>query len=97
MYTVYHPDHEVDAWNVYIGALIVLWSCVLVVIFGNRLVPYTQHVGTFFVVVGGIVTIIVLAAMPKQHASNHFVWNSFKENNFTGWPAGVAFLTVCKL
>jgi hypothetical protein len=94
MYSVYHPDYQALPWNVYIASLIVLWSCVGVVIFCNRLVPYTQHAGTFFVVVGGVVSIIVLAAMPKQHASNQFVWNSFDENNLTGWPAGVAFLTV---
>ncbi|TDZ46018.1 Choline transport protein [Colletotrichum trifolii] len=50
------------------------------------------HVGTFFVLVGGVVTIIVLAAMPARHASNHFVWASFNENNATGWPSEVAFL-----
>ena len=44
------------------------------------------------VTVGGIVTIIVLAAMPKQHASTEsvFIWN--EENNVTGWGSGVAFL-----
>jgi choline transport protein len=46
----------------------------------------------FFVVVGGIVSIIVIAVMPKQHASNDFVWGSFQENNITGWQGGVAFL-----
>ncbi len=43
------------------------------------------------VIVGGIVTIIVIAAMPKQHASNSFVWSDW--NNTTGWGSGVAFLT----
>ena len=43
------------------------------------------------VLVGGVVTIIVLAAMPKQHASNSFVWTAW--NNQTGWGNGVAFLT----
>ena len=42
------------------------------------------------VVVGGLVTIIVVAAMPAQHASNSFVWTEFA--NGTGWPDGVAFL-----
>jgi hypothetical protein len=31
----------------------------------------------FFVIVGGIVTIIVVAAMPKQHASSSFVWKEW--------------------
>ncbi|KAK9351252.1 hypothetical protein V1523DRAFT_28441 [Lipomyces doorenjongii] len=45
----------------------------------------------FFVIVGGIVTIIVLA-MPKMHASSHFFWASFTENSLTGWSGGAAFL-----
>ncbi|KAK4193459.1 putative amino acid transporter [Podospora australis] len=93
MYVIYHKDTYVhEPWHVYIAYLLVLWICAGMVIFANRLLPHTQNLGMFFVVVGGIVTIIVLAAMPKQHASNHFVWNSFDENNLTGWQPGVAFL-----
>lgn len=36
-------------------------------------------------------TIIVVAAMPKVHASNASVWTDFV--NSTGWSNGVAFLT----
>jgi amino acid transporter len=50
-----------------------------------------QRFGLFIVLVGGLVTIIVLAAMPKQHASNSFVWTAW--DNQTGWSSGVAFLT----
>ncbi|KAI0126580.1 amino acid/polyamine transporter I [Xylariales sp. AK1849] len=92
MYATYHPDYVGEAWHVYIGYLIILWLSAATVIFANRLVPYTQHAGMFFVIVGGIITIIVIAAMPKQHATNHFVWGSFDENNQTGWQGGVAFL-----
>lgn len=41
----------------------------------------------------GLVTIIVVAAMPKQHADNSFVWTDYSDNNLTGWSDGVAFLT----
>ncbi|KAK4202514.1 putative amino acid transporter [Triangularia verruculosa] len=93
MYVIYHRDTYVfEPWHVYMAYLLVLWICIATVIFGNRLLPYTQNAGMFFVIVGGIVTIIVLAAMPKQHASNYFVWGSFNENNLTGWQGGVAFL-----
>jgi choline transport protein len=93
MYTVYRQDsYQAEPWHVYIAFLIILWSCAVFVIFANKLVPYTQHVGTFVVVVGGIATIIVLAVMPSQYASNYFVWGSFEENNLTGWQSGVAFL-----
>jgi choline transport protein len=93
LYATYHQDtYEPEAWHVYIAYVVFLWLITLLVILGNRLVPYTQHAGMFFVVVGGIVTIIVLAAMPASHASNYFVWGSFSENNLTGWADGVAFL-----
>ncbi|KAK3943711.1 amino acid transporter [Diplogelasinospora grovesii] len=93
MYVVYHQDtYTYEPWQVYIAYLLVLWIATAVVIFANRIVPHTQNLGMFFVIVGGIVTIIVIAAMPRQHADNHFVWNSFDENNLTGWPGGIAFM-----
>ena len=51
-----------------------------------------NNIGLFLIIVGGLVTIIVCAAMPKQHAPNAFVWSEFDENNITGWSDGVAFL-----
>ena len=63
----------------------------MIVIFGNRILPYLQDAGLFLVLVGGLVTIIVVAAMPTTHASNSFVWSDFV--NTTGWSDGVAFLT----
>ncbi|GAM39634.1 hypothetical protein TCE0_034f11341 [Talaromyces pinophilus] len=92
MYATYHPDYIQQAWHTYITYLLVLWISAFIVIFANRLLPYSQYAGMFFVIVGGVVTIIVLAAMPKTHASSHFVWGSFDENNLTGWAGGVAFL-----
>lgn len=93
LYVIYHQSTYVyEAWHVYVAYLLITWFCVAVVVFVNRVIPHTQTVGMFFVIVGGIVSIIVIAAMPKQHASNHFVWGSFKENNITGWQDGVAFL-----
>ncbi|KAH8883852.1 amino acid transporter [Thozetella sp. PMI_491] len=93
MYTVYHQDTYVaEPWHVYVAYLLILWLATAVVIFANKAIPHTQYVGMFLVIVGGIVTIIVISAMPKQHASNYFVWGSFEENNLTGWAGGVAFL-----
>ncbi|KUL91742.1 hypothetical protein ZTR_01096 [Talaromyces verruculosus] len=76
MYATYHPDYIQQAWHTYITYLLVLWISAFIVIFANRLLPYSQYA----------------AAMPKTHASSHFVWGSFDENNLTGWAGGVAFL-----
>jgi amino acid transporter len=92
MYATYHQDTYVpEAWHIYISYIGILWISTIFVIFANRLVPYTQYLG-MFVIVGGVITIIVIAAMPKTHASSYFVWGSFNENNLTGWEGGVAFL-----
>lgn len=92
MYATYHPDYIQQPWHTYVAYVLILWLCTATVIFANRLLPYIQDVGMFFVIVGGIVTIIVLAVMSKNHATSHFVWGSFNENNLTGWSGGVAFL-----
>ncbi|KAI0021094.1 amino acid transporter [Xylariomycetidae sp. FL0641] len=96
MYVTYHQDgnssYTPAAWHVYVTYVAVLWLATAFVVLANRLVPYTQNLGMFFVVAGGVVTIAVLAAMPEQHATNDFVWAAFDENNLTGWPGGVAFL-----
>lgn len=94
MFATWHPDYAAAAepWHVYVTYLGVLWASTLFIIFANPLLPYAQNAGMFFVVVGGIITIVVIAAMPSAHASDHFVWGSFEENNLTGWPGGVAFL-----
>lgn len=93
LYATYTDDYSPAAWHIYVTYLLVLWISALAIILANRLIPYTQNLGMLLVIVGGLVTIIVIAAMPKRHASNHFVWGSFDENNVTGWNGGVAFMT----
>jgi choline transport protein len=84
--------YESDPWHVYIAYLLIVWGTCLLVIFANGVVPYTQKLGGIFVCLGGVAVIIVLAVMPRRHASSQFVWGSFEENNLTGWSSGVAFL-----
>ncbi len=91
MYAIYHPDFVILPWHGYIAFVLITWLCTAFVIFGNRLIPYLQHAGLFLIVVGGLVSIIVVAAMPREHATNAFVWKDFE--NQTGWSNGVAFLT----
>jgi choline transport protein len=93
MYAIFHPDLVIQPWHVYIAYVIITWSCCFLVIFGNRLLPALNNIGLFLILAGGLVTIIVCAAMPKQHADSSFVWASFDENNVTGWSGGIAFLT----
>ncbi|KJR87473.1 choline transport protein [Sporothrix schenckii 1099-18] len=93
LYATYHPAFASQAWHVYVAYLGVLWLSTACVVLANGLVPHTQSAGMVLVLAGGLATIVTLAAMPRQRASDHFVWASFAENNATGWPGGVAFLT----
>jgi len=91
MYATFHPEFEVQPWHSYVAFLLILWLCTAFVAFCNRLIPMLQHAGLFMIIVGGLVTIIVVATMPAQHASSSFVWANFE--NLTGWSGGVCFLT----
>jgi len=90
MYANYHPDFVVEAWHSYIVFVAITWLCTAFVIFFNRLIAHLQYVGMALIICGGLVTIIVVASMPAQHASNSFVWRDFE--NTTGWSNGVCFL-----
>ncbi|KAL1305066.1 hypothetical protein AAFC00_002004 [Neodothiora populina] len=91
MYAVFHDDFVVEAWHTYVAFVCVTWLSCAICIFGNRFIPYLQHIGLFLLLAGGLITIIVVAAMPEKHASNAFVWTDW--NNTSGWGDGVAFLT----
>lgn len=91
LYAVLHPDYVFQEIHVYAAFIIITWLCAGFVIFFNRFLPYLQHAGLFLIIVGGLVTIIVVVALPARHATNAFVWKDF--TNLTGWNNGVAFLT----
>jgi choline transport protein len=91
MYAVFHPDLVIQPWQVYITYVMLTIVCVTFCIFYNHWIPKLQDVGLFLIVGGGLITIIVVSAMPKQHASSASVWRDWE--NATGWGGGVAFLT----
>lgn len=91
MYAVFHPDLVIMPWHVYVAFLLITWSCCALVVFGNRILPILNQFGLFLVIGGGIITIIVVAVLPKTHASNAFVWTEW--NNQVGFSDGVTFLT----
>ena len=90
-YALYHTDLVIEAWHSYVAFVCIIWLVTAFVIFCNKTIPHLQHVGLFLIVVGGLVTVIVVTTMPREYATNSFVWADF--NNLTGWSNGVAFLT----
>jgi len=90
-YVVFNPGFEVRPWHTYVAFLGITWAGAGVCVFGNHIIPRMQQAGLFLILGGGLVTIIVVAVMPAQHASSAFVWRDWE--NATGWSGGVAFLT----
>lgn len=91
MYALFHPEFLIEPWHTYVAFVSILWGVTAFVIFRNRWIPYLQHAGLFLVLVGGLITIIVVAAMPAEHANNSFVWKDW--TNATGMPGGIGFFT----
>ena len=59
--------------------------------FANKTLPRIESLGGFLTIAGVLVTIIVCAVMPEQHATNAFVWHDWQ--NSTGYQSnGFVFL-----
>ncbi|OJJ53815.1 hypothetical protein ASPSYDRAFT_161834 [Aspergillus sydowii CBS 593.65] len=95
-YGLYHPDLEPQRWHVFICYLLISWTCCLTVMFAQRALAWISRLGSFFIIVGFFISIIVCAVMPSSklgrgYASNHFVWGDWK--NMTGYSSdGFTFL-----
>jgi amino acid transporter len=91
MYLIDHPEVVWQPWMVFIAFQLLNWLGCFIVCFGNGLLPILNYVGSFVVVGGVFVSIIVLAVMPKVHATNEFVWQTFV--NGSGWSnSGLVFI-----
>ncbi|EFW19980.1 hypothetical protein D8B26_003538 [Coccidioides posadasii str. Silveira] len=89
MYTLFHPEREVQPWNVFVVYIVCTIFCCATVLFGNRFLPYTGHLGSILIIGGVIVSILVCATMPHVnglgYASNSFVWKDWQ--NQTGYES----------
>ncbi|KAK9241361.1 amino acid/polyamine transporter I [Lipomyces kononenkoae] len=94
-YALFHPGFEPQRWQVFIAYLIICWGCCFTVMFANRALPHINRVGSFLILGGLFVTIVVCAVMPNRngsgYASNDFVWKEWE--NGTGYSSnGFVFL-----
>ena len=87
MYSTIHPDYTGQNWHVLVSFLLCTWLCSLVVLFGNRLLPFIESVGALISTGGFLISILACAIMPKIHgkayASSALVWKV--GTNETGW------------
>lgn len=92
MYLLQHTEVRWRAWHVFVVFQIVNWTCCAIVCFGNRLIPMINRVSLALSMCGLVTTVVVLAVMPKTHASNAQVWTEY-HNMTGGWSDGVCFMT----
>lgn len=92
MYLLRNPDVKWQAWQVVIVFQIVNWTCCAIVCYGNRFIPLINRAAFVISMTGLFATIVVLAAMPKKHASNANVWTVYY-NRTGGWSDGICFMT----
>ncbi|KAE8394733.1 amino acid/polyamine transporter I [Aspergillus alliaceus] len=91
MYMLQNPGMKWHPWQVFVVFQLVNWVCCGIVCLGNRFIPLINRLALIFSMCGLVVTISVLAIMPKKHASGSEVWTKF--NNTGSWPDGVSFMT----
>lgn len=91
MYLLRNPGRDWAAWQVLIAFQLCNWMCCAIVCFGNAYLPVINKLAFVFSVAGLLVSVIVLAVLPKTHASNADVWVKYS-NNTGGWSDGICFL-----
>ncbi|KAJ5193078.1 hypothetical protein N7449_009220 [Penicillium cf. viridicatum] len=92
MYLLRHSDVTWQSWQVFIVFQIVNWTCCAIVCLGNRFIPLINRIALVLSMTGLFATVVVLAAMPKTHASSSQVWTQYY-NMTGGWSDGVCFIT----
>lgn len=94
-YQLFHPEFEVERWQIFIVYVIVCWVQCFTVMFCTKLLPAINLGGCFFIVAGFFISVIVCVVMPHVngtgYASSKFVWATF--DNQSGYKSnGVTFL-----
>ncbi|KAF1995504.1 choline transport protein [Amniculicola lignicola CBS 123094] len=95
LYALRHPGTKPKNWHIFVCYLVIIWLCVAILLFGNRLLPRINSVLMFLVIGGWFVTLIVVGVMSTQggrsHASSDFVWKKWQNN--TGYTSdGLVFV-----
>ncbi|KAH8679550.1 choline transporter [Tricladium varicosporioides] len=89
MYALFHPDFEIQRWQVFIGYQVCLWVSCLVVLYANRALPTFESIGGILTIAGVLITILVCAILPHtrgvNYASTKFVWHEWQ--NSTGYSS----------
>ncbi|ETN39047.1 uncharacterized protein HMPREF1541_05269 [Cyphellophora europaea CBS 101466] len=88
-----HPEFEVKRWHTLLGYLLLNWVACGLVTMANKAVPRLNIVGLLVLLIGGIATIVVCAAMLDTNAASakhQSVWASWEAH--IGYPDGFVFV-----
>lgn len=89
------PSYTYERWHVFLVFVGSIWIVTLIALFGNRTIPRLEQFGSFLIIAGFFITIVVAAVMPHEqgrpYASSKTVWATF--TNLTGYTSsGMAFV-----
>lgn len=90
-----HPEFVVHEWHIFCAYLASTWTTCVIVLFFNKILPFIESTGTFFIVAGWLISIIVCICMPyvngRPYATTTAVWTDWQ--NTTGYSSnGFVFL-----
>lgn len=88
---IFHPEFEAKNWQSFLLFLLFPILCMLLNLFGVKLLPTVDRVAYFIGLAGiVIVSIVLLICSRGRYQSAKQVFATF--NNATGWPDGMAFI-----
>ncbi|KAI1030015.1 hypothetical protein LB504_010448 [Fusarium proliferatum] len=95
IYALKHPDYIVKEVHVFVVFLISTWLACISVCYAGRAMPLLNQFGIYWLLIGLLVTIVVLVAVPLRsggsgHAASSFVWLEWQAD--LGYPNIIVFL-----
>jgi choline transport protein len=95
IYALKHPDYTVKEVHVFVVYVLTTWLACFSVCFAGRAMPLLNQFGIYWLLIGLVITIAVLAAVPTRsggsgHATSSFVWLEWQAD--LGYPNIIVFL-----
>ncbi|KAF5548197.1 cholin permease [Fusarium napiforme] len=95
IYALKHPDYIVKEAHVFVVFVISTWLACFSVCFAGRAMPLLNQFGIYWLLIGLLITVVVLVAVPLRsggsgHATSSFVWIEWQAD--LGYPNIIVFL-----
>ncbi|KAL5610265.1 hypothetical protein FOVSG1_004946 [Fusarium oxysporum f. sp. vasinfectum] len=95
IYALKHPDYIVKEVHLFVVFVISTWLACFSVCYAGGTMPLLNQFGIYWLLIGLLITIVVLAAVPLRtggsgHATSSFVWLEWQAD--LGYPNIIVFL-----